>query len=437
MHFEITKGLNMTTTGIQSIKADKVSLLAIFLTIFVDASGMALVYPVLTPLFVHNTTHLFDPAVSADFRNFMYGFVLAIYPIMMFIGSPILGALSDKHGRRSILITCITGNFIGLLVMGMGVTMNNVALIFLGRIISGITAASLPVSQAAIIDLSTEQTKARNISLITAANSIGFIVGPIITGVLSYPIFGVTLGLSAPFYFAALLPAVTLFFLVFYFKETYPGNKGMKLNMLSAFQSIFSAFRNKNTMTPLWILTGFLIGYYIFFNYMSMFALLQFGYDQLMVSVLLCCFSVTFASSFLFMIPFLTSKFSLNKCLLISVAPQFMCILALIMFTKVSVLWAVAVIMAIFVPCSYVALLSILSNKTEVEFQGRIMGVSSSVNSFAWGFAPLLTALLQPNSLLLPLMSSTVILLATLFISIRYVRGSNSIGIIETRLCEE
>lgn len=411
------------------IKADRISLLALFLTIFVDASGMALVYPVLTPLFVHNSTQLFDPSFSPDFRNFMYGFVLAIYPIMMFIGSPLLGALSDKYGRRAILITCIAGNLIGLLAMAVGVTLNSVTIIILGRIISGITAASLPVSQAAIIDLSTEQTKARNISLITAANSFGFIVGPLITGAFSYPLFGFTPSLSAPFYFAALLPITTLFFLIFYFKETYSGNRQLKLNLLIAFQSIYLAFRNRKTVTPLWILTGFLIGYYIFFNYMSMFALLKFGYDQFMVSVLLCCFSVTFASSFLFIIPFLTSRFSLNKCLLISVAPQFACILGLILYTSINILWAVAVIMAIFVPCSYVVLLSILSNETEVQFQGRIMGVSSSVNSFAWGFAPLLTAVVQPYSILSPLVFSTGVLLMTLFLSIRYVRGANSISV--------
>jgi MFS family permease len=357
----------------------------------------------------------------------MYGFVLAIYPIMMFIGSPLLGALSDKYGRRLILVTCMTGNLIGLLLMGIGVSMNSVTIIVLGRVISGITAASLPVSQAAIIDLSTEQTKARNISLITAANSVGFIVGPIITGLLSYPWFGLTPSLAAPFYLSSILPIMTLFFLVFYFKETFSGNRALKLNLMTAFQSIYLAFRDKKTLTPLWILTGFLIGYYIFFNYMSMFALVKFGYDQRMVSILLCCFSTTFGSSFLFIIPYLTSKFSLNKCLLISVAPQFICILALVLNTYVTVLWAVAIIMAIFVPCSYVVLLSILSNETEVEFQGRIMGVSSSVNSFAWGLAPLSTALLQPYSILLPLVFSTMVLLATLALSIGYVRGIRSI----------
>lgn len=409
------------------IKADKLSIIALFLTIFVDASGMALVYPVLTPLFIHNTTHLFDPSISADFRNFMYGLVLAIYPIMMFIGSPILGALSDKYGRRAILITCIGGNFIGLLVMALGVTLNSVILILLGRIIAGITAASLPVSQAAIIDLSTEKTKARNISLITAANSIGFLVGPIITGIFSYPLFGFTPSLSAPFYFAALLPLATLLILIFHFKETFPGNKSLKLNMFSAFKGIHLAFKDKHTSTSLWILTGFLVGYYIFFNYMSMFAVLKFSYDQFNVSLLLGCFSVMFGSSFLFIIPFLTSRLSLHTCLLISVAPQFACVLALILFTYVGVLWAVAIIMAVFVPLSYVTLLSILSNKTPVEFQGKIMGVTSSVNSFAWGFAPLLTAMVQTQSVLLPLVFSSGVLLITLFISINHVRSTRNV----------
>ncbi|MCH9757366.1 MAG: MFS transporter [Gammaproteobacteria bacterium] len=410
-------------TDVQSAKITKVSIIALFLTIFVDAAGMALVYPVLTPLFVHNTTHLFNPILSASFRTFIYGFVLAIYPIMMFFGSPFLGALSDKYGRRLILTICMMGNLIGLLVMAAGITVNSVAMIFLGRMIAGITAASLPVAQAAIIDLSTEQTKAKNISMITAANSMGFIIGPIITGVLAHPLFGFTPSYATPFYFAAILPAITLFLLVFYFKETYPGDKNLKLNFLVAFKSIPLAFRNKSTQMPLFILTGFLVGYYIFFNYMSMFALLKFGYDQFMVSILLGCFSTTFAISFLFIVPALTSKYTLNKCLLISVMPQCLCTLMLVLFAYAGTLWTVAVSIGVFVPCSYVVLLSILSNQTEKEFQGRIMGVSSSVNSFAWGFAPMLTAILQSYSILLPLVVATIILVGTSFLAIRYVRS--------------
>ena len=408
------------------MSTNKLSVLALFMTILVDAAGMALVYPILTPLFVHNSTFLFDPAVSVDARNFIYGLILAIYPIMMFFGSPFLGTLSDKYGRRSILIICLAGNLAGLLLMGKGVAANSMFMIFLSRIISGITAASMPIAQAAIIDISTEKTKAKNLSLITCANSVGFVVGPLITAVLSKPLFGYTPTLSSPFYITSLLPLVTLLLLVFFFKETSIPNRDLKLHFTSAFYSIYQGFTDRGTRLVLTILTGFLVGYYIFFNYLSIYALLSFGYDQFMESMLLGYFCVIFGCSFLFFIPKVTAKYSLNSCLLLSVAPQCVSVFGLIILTGSLSLWAIAAVMAIFVPCTYVVLLSILSNRTEKAFQGRIIGVSSSVNSFAWGVALLLTGLLQPYSRLLPFVVSTVILALTFMLVRKFVKEPTS-----------
>lgn len=417
----------MFTEGSQ-VKTDKITLLALFMTIFVDAAGVALVYPILTPLFVNNETFLFNPSVPSEMRNLLYGVVLALYPMMMFFCSPFLGTLSDKHGRRSILILCLAGNLIGLIMMGVGITMNSIAMILLARIVTGITAANMPIAQAAIIDISSEENKAKNLSLITAANSIGFVVGPIITAILSRPILGYMPSLSSPFYIASILPLATLFLLIFYFREASSPNKHLKLNFMSAFHSIYLAFKNSTTKMPLFIFASFLAGYYIFFSYLSMFALLAFGYNQFMESILLGYFCVIFGCSLLFFVPYLTKRHSLNTCLLVSTVPQSIAILALLLFTNVVTLWTTATIMAIFVPCSYVVLISILSNRTEKASQGRIMGVSMSVNSLAWGLMPLLTAVLQNHSLLLPFVISILVLLFTLFLVVSYARKATALA---------
>jgi MFS transporter, DHA1 family, tetracycline resistance protein len=399
----------------------KLTLFGLFMTIFVDAIGVALVYPILTPLFVNNNTLLFSPSVSIEIRNLIYGLVLALYPLMMFLFSPFLGALSDKYGRRPVLLFCLAGNLFGLVMMGIGVSFSNIAIILLARIITGMTAANMPIAQAAIIDISSEQTKAKNLSLITAANSIGFVIGPMLAGILSQPIFG-RMSTTAPFYIAALLPFATLFLLLFYFKEASTPNKKLKIRFLSAFHSIYLGFKQLNTRMPLFIFASFLTGYYLFFSFLSMFALVKFEYNQLMESILLGYFCIVFGCSLLFFIPWFTKRYALPRCLLMSAVPQAFAVLALLAFPYIATLWAAATVMAIFVPCSYVALISILSNNTEKASQGKIMGVSMSVNSFAWGTTPLFVALLQNYSLMLPFVVSTSVLFFTLYLVIYYVR---------------
>lgn len=407
---------------------DKLTLLSLFMTIFVDAVGVALVYPILTPLFVHNDTLLFSASVSFKVRNLLYGLVLALYPLMMFLCSPFLGALSDKHGRRPILLLCLVGNFLGLVMMGIGVSISSLTTILLARIITGMTAANMPIAQAAIIDISHEQTKAKNLSLITAANSIGFVIGPLLAGALSRPIFGYMPSLTAPFYLAALLPLATFILLVFRFKEPSLPNPNLKISFLSSFHSIYLGFKQLNTRMPLFIFASFLIGYYLFFSFLSMFALVKFGYDQLMESILLGYFCVVFGSSFLFFIPWLTQRYALNHCLLISAVPQALAVLGLLVFPNEVCLWLSATVMAVFVPCSYVGLISTLSNKTQRAFQGKIMGVSMSVNSFAWGTTPLFVAMLQNRMLELPFVFSALILFFTLYLVVSYVREPLSVG---------
>ncbi|ARG98336.1 MFS transporter [Legionella micdadei] len=407
----------------------KIAVLSLFLTIFVDAAGLALIFPILTPLFINNSTDLFNAATPIEVRYYVYGLVLAMYPLMMFLGSPFLGALSDKYGRKPTLLVCLLGNLFGLIITGAGVSLNSISIILLGRIICGITAASLPIAQAAIIDMSTEQTKSRNISIITAANAVGFSIGPVIGGVFSTDILlSHVFSYATPFYITAVLPLLTFLLIVFSFKETYPGNRSIKLNLFSAMVNIYYAFKIHQTRLPIFILGIFLIGYYMFFNYLSAYSLQVFQFDSLMESVLLTYFSVFFAISLLLIIPAVTKRVSLRKSLLLGIIPQPILIAMIICFENIWVFWSCVALMAIVVPSVYVVILSILSNETEREFQGRIMGVSSSINSLAWGIAPLMSAFLQPILTVLPFMVAVVILTTGSLLSIKY---SNGVGLRE------
>lgn len=122
--------------------------------------------------------------------------LLSVYAITQFIFAPVIGNLSDKYGRRPVLLASLLGFGIDYIILALAPTYG---WLFAGRIIAGITGASFTTASAYIADVSTAETRAKNFGLIGAAFGIGFVIGPALGGVLA------TLGIRAPFYAAAIL----------------------------------------------------------------------------------------------------------------------------------------------------------------------------------------------------------------------------------------
>jgi DHA1 family tetracycline resistance protein-like MFS transporter len=158
-------------------------LATILCIVFIDLIGFGMIIPIL-------------PLYAARFQasEWQIGVLLASYSFMQFLSSPILGWLSDRFGRRPVLLCSLLGSMIGYLLMA---NANSLAMLFLARIISGVAGASVGTASAYIADITPPENRSRRIGLIGAAFGIGFVLGPAIGGVLSH--FSVV----APFWFAA------------------------------------------------------------------------------------------------------------------------------------------------------------------------------------------------------------------------------------------
>lgn len=147
------------------------------------------------------------------------GFLGTAYPLMQFIGAPLLGGLSDRFGRKPVLMVSQIGTLIGFLVLGLA---NNLIMIFIARVIDGLSGANIAAAQAAITDSTNEKTRAQGLGLLGAAFGLGFIIGPIIAFV--------SLGLSqnnyhVPAFVAAAFSAISILLTAFWFTETLPLEK--------------------------------------------------------------------------------------------------------------------------------------------------------------------------------------------------------------------
>jgi DHA1 family tetracycline resistance protein-like MFS transporter len=147
-------------------KLDFKRVLPIICIVLVDLMGLSIIIPLL-PLF----------AARFGATPFVIGILQAAYPMMQFLGTPILGGLSDRFGRKPILLFSQLGTFAGFVLLGFA---NTLSLLFLSRIIDGLSGANLSTAQAAITDSTTEKTRTQGLGLIGAAFGVGFILGPII-----------------------------------------------------------------------------------------------------------------------------------------------------------------------------------------------------------------------------------------------------------------
>src|SRR5688572_28603919 len=160
----------------------------IFITLLIDVMGWGLIIPVM-PTLISELKGI--PVNEAS----PYGaWLVAAYAITQFVFGPIIGNLSDKYGRRPVLLFSLFGFAIDYLFMALAPTYG---LLFLGRIISGITGASITTASAYIADISTNENRAKNFGMIGAAFGLGFILGPMFGGLLA------GWGVRAPFYAAA------------------------------------------------------------------------------------------------------------------------------------------------------------------------------------------------------------------------------------------
>ena len=238
-------------------------LIVIFTTVFIDLVGFGIVIPVL-PFYAEGTTFNATPRTV--------GLLFASYSIMQLIFSPILGGLSDRFGRRPVLFISIIGTGIGFLILGLA---NTLALLFIGRILDGITGGNISTAQAYIADITTKENRAKGMGLIGAAFGLGFIFGPAIGGILS------RWGIHVPFFFAAGLCFANALLLYFTLPETVTPDHPARASATRGrgMSQLIRSLKQPRLAFVLVIYFMFVVAFSIMTTSFSLYVMFRFGYD--------------------------------------------------------------------------------------------------------------------------------------------------------------
>ncbi len=157
------------------MSAKRPALSFIFITLLIDVTGLGIIIPVLPKLIVELTGGTLSEA------SLYGGWMLFAYAAMQFVFAPIMGGLSDQYGRRPVLLASLFGFGVDYVFMAFAPT---IAWLFVGRLIAGVMGASFTTAAAYIADISTPEKRAQNFGLIGAAFGLGFIIGPLLGGLL-------------------------------------------------------------------------------------------------------------------------------------------------------------------------------------------------------------------------------------------------------------
>ena len=244
----------------------------IFVTLLIDITGWGIIIPVV-PKLIEELIHgdISEAAKYGGWMSFAYAFV-------QFVFSPVVGNLSDRFGRRPIILISLFGFTADYIFLALSPT---ITWLFVGRIIAGITGASITTASAYIADVSTDQDRAKNFGVIGAAFGLGFIIGPVLGGVLGH------YGSRVPFYAAAVLCLVNFVYGYFILPESLDRDKRRPFDWKRANPVGSLKFLRKHPeisgMTVALILI-YIAGHAVQSNW-SFFTMYQFGWTERMVGI--------------------------------------------------------------------------------------------------------------------------------------------------------
>ena len=225
------------------MKSNKTALLFIFITILVDVIGIGIILPIIPELIMELTG-------EGNHMAIIYGMWLTTaFAGMQFLFSPVLGEISDRYGRRPILLLALLGLSVDYMLHAWAPT---ITWLFLGRFLAGITGASFTVASAYIADVSTKDNKAKNFGLIGAAFGIGFIIGPGIGG-----FFG-EIDIRLPFYIAAGLTFANFLFGYFFVPESLTPENRRPIDFMKMIPGV-SLVALRNYKGILWLISAFFL----------------------------------------------------------------------------------------------------------------------------------------------------------------------------------
>jgi len=378
-------------------------LFPILAILFLGYLGFSLALPIFPPLFLDPVHPFFNGTTTPYMRNVLLGVLLAMYPMGQFIGCPLVGKLSDRFGRKKILLISIVAIIPTYIASALSITYHLPIILFLARFLCGLLEGNIVIAQAAMADLSEgSKEKSRYFGWGVAASSLAFVLGPLLGGKLSDPDLVSFFNFATPFWLAAIVFAFMFLYMALGFRETSTPSKEISLSPLKIFSSIYQGTKLPK-LRPIYGMNLLLfIAIFFFFSFLPIFLVDKFAMDASTLSESVAYLSVPIAIA-----PFFEGQLSkrlspakatilsalilgLGMLILIPPASSY-ALLATLIPPGLAIAWAL----------TYTAVM--VSETVNSHMQGEALGVNQSLQVFAEAGTSIIGGFLAGQMASLPL----------------------------------
>ena len=385
-------------------------LFLILLVVFLDLLGITIIIPVIPALF-EGTDSSFQ-FYSVEARSIFYGLLIGSYSVMQFIGAPILGAFSDKYGRRPILTISLIGAFMGYLLFGWAISMKIFWLLFVARMIPGFMGGNLAVIYSSLADISRQEDKAKNFGLVGAAFGLGFTIGPGIGGFLADNSIVSWFSYATPFWFTAILTFINLILVRLYFPETLKNKMDTKVSVFQGLTNITQVFKMPKLRGILYIVLLIQLGFTFFTQFYSIVLYRDLGFSVKQVGFLFLWIGIwmTFTQSYLVRV--LSRRIEQRKLLSITIPILTILVISLVFSDNILMAYIINALIAIAFGLTSPNLTALVSNEAPNDRQGEVLGINQSVNSVGQLVPPLIGGFILAVGTHYPILAGGLVILA-------------------------
>ncbi len=391
--------------------ANNSRILPIFLTVFIDMLGIGIIIPVIPALFFDASTSIFDPSVSEARRSILYGLLVAAYPFMQFFGAPLLGALSDRYGRKPVLVISLLGTMAGYILFALAIYQENVWLLYLSRMLPGFTGGNISVILSSIADVSDEQSRTKNFGLVGMAFGLGFILGPFLGGVLADDAVVSWFNHATPFWFTAGLTLLNIGFVHFKFGETLQQRRESRLSLFTGFRNVAKSFSIPNLRVIFGVVLLLSLGFSFFTQFFSVYLIQKFEFTELKIGQLYAWIGIWLAITQGLTVRLLARRFHSAQLLNVSILGMGIALGLLLIPDKAVWFYLINPLIATFQGISSPNMTSVISMQAGSERQGEILGINQSMQSLGQIIPPLIAGYINAIDVRLPLLAATVLTL--------------------------
>lgn len=389
---------------------DRPLVFTIFFTVFLDLLGVGIAQPITTPLLLDENSGVLPMGMSMDMRTILLGWLIAAYPLATFFGGPVLASLSDKYGRKRMLLLSLVGTFIGYLIFAYGIMAHNIYLLFLGRLIDGFTGGNISIIQSSISDISNQENRTKNFGLIGMAFGLGFIFGPFLGGKLADPDLVSWFYYDTPFWAAALLSLVNIALVVRNFKETLREPSTRKVNAFSGMQNLWEAMRSPLALLFIAIFL-YNLGFNFFTSFNQVYLVKEFAFDQGDIGSYFAFIGLCIALVQGILVRRTAGKWAPSQVLKFSILGLSLALGSVLIPQVVWGLYAIVPLIAITQGMTAPNLTTFVSQQANATDQGKILGINQSVVAASIAIPPLIAGPIEILDRRLPIAVASVLVM--------------------------